>query len=81
VLVSPHAGAADDLVRDHDNGRVLPLDVGRWAEAAVTLLRDDAAWQRMSRRCIAQVRDYTYANAAAGIAAAVTHAVRSDTAP
>jgi len=80
VLVSPYAGAADDLVRDHDNGRVLPLDVGRWAEAAVALLHDDATWQRMSSRCIAQVRDYTYANAAAGIAAAVAHAVRTEAA-
>ena len=80
VLVSPYAGAADDLVRDHDNGRVLPLDVGRWAEAAVELLHDDATWQRMSSRCIAQVRDYTYANAAAGIAAAVAHAVRTEAA-
>ena len=80
VLVSPYAGAADDLVRDHDNGRVLPLDVGRWAEAAVELLHDDATWQRMSSRCIAQVRDYTYANAADGIAAAVAHAVRTEAA-
>lgn len=81
VLVSPHAGAADDLVRDHDNGRVLALDVGLWAAAAVSLLSDEATWQRMSQRCITQVREYTYANAAAGIAAAVTHAVRAVTAP
>ncbi len=75
VIVSPHAGAADDLVRDHENGRVLPLDVARWAEAAAALLDDGANWERMSRRGLELVAEYTYANAAAGIAAAVVHAV------
>ncbi len=75
VIVSPHAGAANDLVRDGDNGRVLALDVARWCEAASALLSDDAAWQRMSRRCLELVDDYTYDNASAGIAAAVARAV------
>src|ERR1700761_3739691 len=47
VIVSPRAGAANDLVRDGDNGRVLPLDVGRWSDAVLALLSDDAAWARM----------------------------------
>ena len=75
VIVSPHAGAANDLVRDGDNGRVLPLDAARWSDAVLALLVDDVEWRRMSRRCVELVRDYTYANAAAGIAAAVAHAV------
>ena len=75
VIVSPRAGAANDLVRDGDNGRVLPLDVGRWSDAVLALLSDDAAWARMSKRCVELVGDYTYENATAGIAAAVAHAV------
>ena len=75
VLVSPQAGVAGDLVRDGDNGRVLPLDVDRWADAAAALLRDDTTWQRMSRRGVELVRAYTYASAAAGVAAAVAHAI------
>ena len=76
VIVSPQAGAANDLVRDGENGRVLALDVDSWAEAAAVLLSDDAAWRRLSRRGLELVQPYTYANAAAGVAAAVGHAVR-----
>jgi glycosyltransferase involved in cell wall biosynthesis len=75
VIVSPQAGVAGDLVRDGENGRVLALDVGLWADAAATLLFDDAAWRRMSQRALELVQPYTYANAAAGVAAAVAHAV------
>lgn len=75
VIVSPQAGVAGDLVREGDNGRVLPLDVAQWADAAAALLTDGEAWQRMSRRCRELVGPYTYASAAAGVAAAVAHAV------
>lgn len=75
VIASPHAGASGDLVHDGDNGRVLPLDATLWADAAIELLRDEAAWRRMSARCLELVDEYTYANAAAGIAAAVAHAI------
>ncbi len=78
VIVSPHAGVAGDLVRDGQNGRVLPLVPQAWADAAAALLADETGWQRMSRRARALVDDYTYANAAAGIAAAVAHAVGAE---
>ena len=80
VIVSPQAGVAGDLVRDGDNGRVLPLDVARWAGAAADLLQDEATWARMSRRCRELVAPYTFENAAAGVAAAVAHAVASEVA-
>ena len=75
VLVSPQAGVAGDLVRDGENGRVLPLEVEAWAEAGAAILGDEATWQRMSRRGLALVRPYTFASAAAGVAAAIGHAV------
>lgn len=74
VIVSPQAGVAGDLVRDGENGRVLPLDVAVWVEAAAALLDDPEQRLRMSARSIEQVRPYTYANAASGLAAAISHA-------
>ncbi len=47
-LVSPFVGAADDLVIDEMTGRVLPLEVERWAEAAARLLDDPVAWRQLS---------------------------------
>jgi glycosyltransferase involved in cell wall biosynthesis len=74
VIVSPAAGVAHELVRDGENGHVLPLAVAPWADAAATLLADESAWRRMSRRSLELVQPYTYANAAAGVAAAIGHA-------
>lgn len=76
VIVSPQAGVANDLVREADSGRVLPLDVAAWAEAAAALLLDDAARARMSARSTELVRPYTYANAAQGLAEAIACAAK-----
>ena len=75
VLVSAQAGVAGDLIRDGENGRVLPLHVPRWAKAAARLLSDAALWRQMSRRSLEQVRPYSYANAAQGLADAVRFAM------
>ncbi len=74
VIVSPAAGVAGELVRDNENGHVLPLDVAPWADAAASLLLDAPQWARMSTRSCELVRTYTYRNAAAGLLAAVRHA-------
>jgi glycosyltransferase involved in cell wall biosynthesis len=47
-LVSEHVGAADDLVREGRNGRVLPLDHGRWVASVQALLGDPAIWAAYS---------------------------------
>lgn len=47
-FVSPHVGAADDLVIDNVNGRVLPLRVETWAVAATEILSDENEWKRLS---------------------------------
>ncbi|MDB5729639.1 MAG: glycosyltransferase family 4 protein, partial [Noviherbaspirillum sp.] len=44
VLVSPHAGVADELVIDGENGFVCPLDVNLWAERAELLLTQPAVY-------------------------------------
>lgn len=77
ALVSPFAGAANELIGDGDNGYVLPLDVARWAEAAVRLLLDGGLYAAMAARSRERVRDYSYAHSAAGLAAAVRAADRA----
>jgi glycosyltransferase involved in cell wall biosynthesis len=77
VLVSPLAGVAGELVRDGENGRILELDVKPWIDAASTLISDLPTWRRMSARSHALVAPYSYANAAAGLAAAVGHAAHA----
>lgn len=48
VLVSPHVGAAGDLVRTGETGAVLPLDPKAWAQEVRRLLGDAEGWQRLS---------------------------------
>ena len=77
VLVSPQAGVAGELVRDGENGRVLALDVDTWAAAAAAILSDESTRRSMAVRSRELVAPYTYANAAAGLAAAFAHAARA----
>ncbi len=71
VLVSGVAGSAGELVRDGENGFVLPLDQERWTDAAVRLLTDESLYTAMAARCREKVGEYRYDNAARGIAQAV----------
>jgi glycosyltransferase involved in cell wall biosynthesis len=50
VIVSPHAGAAGDVVLDGVNGRVLPLEVEVWVSAIEVILADPDLWSAMSAR-------------------------------
>ena len=74
VLVTPVAGAANELVVNEKNGFVLPLEVDRWVDAASRLLTDSALYQRFSAESKRLVRDYTYENAAKGLLDAINAA-------
>lgn len=74
VIVSPHAGVAGELVLDGSNGYVRELDVAQWAEAAVSLLTDEARYSRFSQSGRERVSDYTFENAARGLADAIRQA-------
>jgi glycosyltransferase involved in cell wall biosynthesis len=74
ILVSPHAGVADELVLDGENGFVCELDIGIWAERAELLLTRPAVYQRFSRRSRSLVNEYTFENAALGLVDACRHA-------
>jgi glycosyltransferase involved in cell wall biosynthesis len=74
VIVSPHAGAAGELVLDGSNGYIRELDVAQWTEAAVGLLSDDVLYSHFSKSGRERVADYTFDHAARGLAKAITQA-------
>ena len=76
VLVTPFAGAAGELVRDGEAGRVLPLDEAVWVDAASALLSDSTLHARYAAAARAAVAPYNFDNAAAGIVAAARQAQR-----
>jgi glycosyltransferase involved in cell wall biosynthesis len=67
VLVTPDAGSAGELIHDGENGFVLPLNLTRWVDAAVTLLTNEDLYKKFSKRSLELVSEYTYENAALGI--------------
>lgn len=75
VLISPHAGAANELVKSGVNGHVLELDVAIWCDAAVRLLSDDELYAQFSRQSKELVSAYSFENAASGLAAAIRQSV------
>jgi glycosyltransferase involved in cell wall biosynthesis len=77
VLISDRAGSAGELVRDGENGFVLPLDRETWVTAAIRLLTEPRLHEAMARRCQERVSEYTYDNAARGLAEAVLAADRA----
>ena len=67
VIATSVAGSSGELVRDGDNGFILPLDVDKWIDASVRLLNNETLYSTMSARCRSRVAEYNFANAALGI--------------
>lgn len=74
VVVSPHAGAAGDLIRDGEGGFVVPLELDRWTDTVAGLLEDQHRWTEVSEAARARVQRYTWDAAARGFIEAVEHA-------
>jgi glycosyltransferase involved in cell wall biosynthesis len=74
VLISPHAGAADELVVDGENGYVCELDVALWVERAVTLLMRPELYSAYASRSRAKVKSFTFKDACEGMFAACCYA-------
>ncbi len=81
VLVSPHAGAAGELVADGRNGYVRDLHVSSWADCAQRLLSDQMLWQTFSAESLRRVRSYDFDTAAQGIVDACACALRDTPLP
>ena len=67
VIVSPHAGVAEELVVDEHNGYVRPLDVQAWADCALDLLENSDRLRAMGERSLLLVKPYCFESAAEGI--------------
>lgn len=78
VLVTPHAGAAGELVIDGVNGWVHELDVDAWSARAAELLTDGQLWQRFSQAGLDAVRRYNFDSAAQGIVDACAWALQPE---
>lgn len=77
VLISPAAGSAGELIGDGENGYVLPLEKEAWVSAAVRLLSDEPLYATMAARGRERVAEYSFENAARGLAEAALAADRA----
>ena len=75
VLTCPAAGAAHDLVLDHQNGFVLPLDADAWANHALLLLQNEVLWEAFSEKAISTVKDFNHQQSADGIIDSIIYAL------
>ena len=80
VIVSPHAGVANELVVDGHNGYVRPLDMSAWTDCALELLERPDRLRAMGERSLLLVKPYCFESAAEGImdAARAAHAFSDD---
>lgn len=74
VIVSPHAGVADELIVNEHNGFVRPLDISAWTDCAVSLLENPNRLRTMGERSLLLVGPYRFESAAEGIINACTAA-------
>lgn len=75
TIISPHAGAAGELIVDGRNGHVRDLDVGQWVTASVNILTDPERHMLFSKEAVRRVQPYNFESAAQGIATAARYAV------
>lgn len=73
-LVSPNVGAAGELVRDGQNGHVIPLAVEAWVDRASALLADRDLWTRYSDACRVDSREISLEKSASVFLQAVNAA-------
>ncbi len=70
VIISPAAGAANELVLDRHNGYVSELNLALWSSQAATLLTQPALYRRYARHSRQLVGTYTFDAAAHGFISA-----------
>lgn len=80
VVVSPHAGAAGELIVDGVNGFVRPLQHDAWADAVTQLLSDQDLYLRMSDASRTLVSAFNFDSATSGLVGALRQAAMSRTA-
>ncbi len=78
VLVSPHAGAANDLIISGESGYVLELDVDVWVEKVIQLLDDKQLRETLSEGARKRALTYNIASTVNGFEDAVNFAVHGN---
>ena len=78
VIVSPAAGAAGELIRDHYNGFVSELHLERWSQQAISLLTQPDLYASFSQRSSQIVKAYTFDTATHGFISACENAAAKD---
>ncbi|MEY4766968.1 MAG: hypothetical protein RI907_3641, partial [Pseudomonadota bacterium] len=77
IITTSVAGASGEIVRDGENGAILPLDVDAWAQAACRLLEDPAWHASRAQAGLRLVQGHTFAAAAEGIRQAVVYGLKA----
>ncbi len=75
VIVSPHAGVANELVCHDVNGYVLELNLDEWIKHTTELLSNPDLLEQFSKESQVKVQAYTYEAAAQGVIEAVKGAL------
>jgi glycosyltransferase involved in cell wall biosynthesis len=74
VIVTPHAGVANELVIDSENGYIRELDIRQWAEAAADLLSNQALITQMGKRSTEIVKKFSFEAATKSMYLAIQNA-------
>jgi glycosyltransferase involved in cell wall biosynthesis len=74
TIVSPHAGAAGELIVDGQSGFVVPLELDAWCRRVSQLLSDPTRWARMSVAARAATANRTVSASADAMIAAFRRA-------
>ena len=76
VITCENAGVAHDLVIHDQTGYILPVETDIWAEKAVSILKDQDLYERLSENAFQHVQQYNFQNAANGFIKAIRSSVR-----
>ncbi len=74
VLTCKNAGAAYDLIKDGENGFILPTHAEIWANKVVELLNNPTLYEQLSKKALSSVRRFNYNAATQGIIDALEYA-------
>ncbi|MDO6435544.1 glycosyltransferase family 4 protein [Flavitalea sp. BT771] len=76
VLLTPYAGCAEELIKDGENGYIIPLQEEAWAERCLALLHDEKKWTAFSSKASTFAQRFTHERAATALIDACTFATQ-----
>ena len=73
VIITPYAGAANELIINGENGYVLEPNSNIWSERVIEILQNPLMLEEMRKNATNSIKEYNFENAAMGIIGAVEH--------